>query len=225
MRRYMGDVFQSAEKVANGAGCESGVPVGRTLQRGAAIGSAARSCARGTDWHEYSGLLERAGPLHLPVGAVRVTRVPAVERLPTYTFYVAVRQSWRRVEDAPRHIFVPHMGDRVGSFADAASAALQDQLVRRDDSDGSDAWENGTGGYPVDYLHLYSRPRRAATRRGIWSVLKTVGDGAAVVDALATLLDSNAANVRRTIALIERRARDNETAREEQASTRTRRAS
>jgi len=34
----MGDVFQSAEKAANGAGCESGVPVGRALQLGAAIG-------------------------------------------------------------------------------------------------------------------------------------------------------------------------------------------
>jgi len=55
--------------------------------------------------------------------------------------------------------------------------------------------------------------------------VKTVGDGTAVVDALATLLDSNAANVRRTISLIDRRARDNETAREEQASTRTRRES
>jgi len=54
-------------------------------------GSAARSCARGTDWHEDSGLIERAGPLHLPVGAVRVTRLPAVERLPTYAFYVPVR--------------------------------------------------------------------------------------------------------------------------------------
>ena len=55
--------------------------------------------------------------------------------------------------------------------------------------------------------------------------MKTVGHAAAVVDALATLLDSNAAIVRRTIALIERRSRDNETAREKQASTRTRRES
>jgi len=55
--------------------------------------------------------------------------------------------------------------------------------------------------------------------------VKTVGHAAAVVDALATLLDSNAAIVRRTIALIERRSRDNETAREKQASTRTRRES
>jgi len=188
-------------------------------------GSAARSCARGNDWHEDSGRLERAGPLHLPVGAVRVTRLPVVERLPTYAFYVPVRQSWRRVEDAPRHMFVPHMGDRVGSFADAASAALQDRWVGRDDRDGSDASEDGTGGHPADYFHLSSRTRRAATRRGICSVVKTVGDGTAVVDALATLLDSNAANVRRTISLIERRARDNETAREEQASTRTRRES
>jgi len=97
--------------------------------------------------------------------------------------------------------------------------------VGRDDSDGSDASEEGTGGHPADYFYLSSRTRRAATRRGIWSVVKTVGDGAAVVDALATLLDSKAANVRRTISLIERRARVNETAREEQASTRTRRES
>jgi len=34
----MGDVFQSAEIAAKEAGCESGVPVGRALQRGAAIG-------------------------------------------------------------------------------------------------------------------------------------------------------------------------------------------
>ena len=125
---------------------------------GPQAGSAARSCARGTDWHEDSGRLERAGPL-------------------------------------------------------------------RDDSDGSDASEDGTGSHPADYFHLSSRTRRAATRRGIWSVVKTVGDGTAVVDALATLLVSNAANVRRTISLIERRARDNKTAREEQASTRTRRES
>jgi len=150
-------------------------------------------------------------------------RLPAVERLSTYTFYGPVRQSGRRVKDAPRHMFVPQMGDRVGSFADAASAALQDRWVGRDDSDGSE--EDGTGGHPADYFHLSSRTRRAAARRGIWSVVKTAGDGAAVVNALATLLDSNAANVRRTIALIERRARDNKTAREEQASTRTRRES
>jgi len=88
--------------------------------------------------------------LHLPVGAVRVTRLPAVERLPTYTFYVPVRQSWRRVEIAPRHMFVPHMGNRDKSFADAASAALPDRWVGRDDSDGSDALEDGTGGHPAD---------------------------------------------------------------------------
>ena len=95
----------------------------------------------------------------------------------------------------------------------------------RDDSDGSDASKDGTGGHPADYFYLSSRTRRVATRRGTWSVVKTVGEGAAVVDALATLLDSNSANVRRTISLIERRARDNETARQEQASTRTRRES
>jgi len=90
-------------------------------------GSAARSCGRGTEWHEDSGRLQLAGTLNLPVGTVRVTRLPAVERLPTYAFDVPVRQSWRRVEDAPRHMFVPHMEDRVGSFSDAANAALQDR--------------------------------------------------------------------------------------------------
>jgi len=56
-------------------------------------GTAARSCARGAYWKEDSGWLERAGSLYLPFGAVRVTRLPAVEPLPTFTFYVPVRQS------------------------------------------------------------------------------------------------------------------------------------
>ena len=100
--------------------------------------TAARSCSRGTDWHVDSGRLELAGPLSLLVGAVRLTRLPAVEQLPTFTFYVPVCQSWRRVEDVPSQSFVPHMGDRVGSCADAARAALQDRWAGRDDSDGSD---------------------------------------------------------------------------------------
>jgi len=184
--------------------------------------TAARSCSRGTDWPVDSGRLERSGPLSLLVGAVRLTRLPALEQPPTFTFYVPVRQSWRRVEDVPSQRFVPHMGDRVGSCADAARATLHDRWAGRDDSDGSEASENGADGRPSVYFHLSCRMRSAATRRGIWSVVKTVGDGAAVVDSLATLVGCNAANARRTIALIERRDRDNETARVEQASTRAR---
>jgi len=184
--------------------------------------AAARSRFRGTDCHVDGGRLERAATLSLPVGAVRLTRLPAVEQLPKFTFYVPVRQSWRRVEDVPTQRLVPHMGDRVASFADAARAALQDRWAGRDDSDGRDASEDREDVYPLDYFHLSSRTRRSPTRRGIWSVMKMVGDGAAVLDHLATLLRCNAANVTRTIDLIERRSRDKEKAREEQASTRAR---
>jgi len=119
--------------------------------------TAASSCSRGTDWHVDSGRLERAGPLSLPVGAVRLTCLPAVEQLPTFTFYVPVRQSWRRVEDVPSQRFLPHVGDRVGRCADAARSALQDRWAGRDDSDGSDASEDGADGHPSDYFHLSSR--------------------------------------------------------------------
>jgi len=60
-------------------------------------------------------------------------------------------------------MFVPHMEDRVKSFADAASAALQDRWVGRDVCDGSDASEDGAGGKLADYYHLSSRTRLPTT--------------------------------------------------------------
>ena len=144
-----------------------------------------------------------------PPGSVRVTVLSAEEQLPTHTFYVPVRHSWRRVEKAPGRRFVPYMRDKTGPFAESARAALLDRWAFRDDSDDSDASDDEGERRGAEYYRLPARMRRHAARAGVSAAVGMFGQGPVVVAAIAASLGWSTAAVTRCVALIERRAREN----------------
>jgi len=183
---------------------------------GDAVGSSRASFETYLGWESEVG--PRARCLMPPPGSVRVTVLPAEEQLPTHNFYVPVRHSWRRVEEAPGQRFVPYMRDNTGSFPESARAALLNRWALRDDSDESDASEVERERRGADFYRLPARMRRHAARAGVSAAVGMFGQGPVVLAAVAASLGWSAASVTRCVALIERRARDNAALRSERAA-------
>ena len=159
-----------------------------------------------------------------PPGSVRVTSLSAEEQLPTHTYYVPTRFSWRRVEEDPGRRFVPDVRAMSGPFAESARAALMDKWAGRVDSDASDASDDeDCEQRGVHYHRLPQRMRRLAERAGVSAVTGMFGHGAVVLGAIAAAQGCSTAAVRLLVALIERRARDHAALRSERAASIARR--
>ena len=154
---------------------------------------------------------------------MRITSLSAEEQLPTHSYYVPTRLSWRRVEEDPWKRFLPDVRATSGPFAELARAALLDRWADRVDSDASDASDEDCEQRGVHYNRLPQRMRRLAERAGVSAVIGTFGQGTMVLGAIAASKGCSTGLVRRLVALIERRARDHSALRSERVASHVRR--
>jgi len=150
-----------------------------------------------------------------------MTMLQAVERPPTFTFCSPTRRVWRRIENASAQRFVPDMGGVTGEVAEPARRARLDRWAGVVDGD-SDLSEEDDADRGVGYYGLSARTRRMAERSGVRAVVRMLVEGQTVVNANARGLGRPTAQVRRTIALVDRCARHHAAARERRIERATR---
>jgi len=121
------------------------------------------------------------------------------------TAYVAVRQSWRRVEAPLTGFFVPHLGTSPYSVGVTARLIDENKDASAVSSDGSDASGDEASRGKSVFFSLAARTQRSMDREALSAVVAELGADAAVLRVVRRVLRVRRSVVRRMLKQLDTR--------------------